>query len=200
MDFLHYVTQINCLTGAIISETYIRYILRINIFQQLYAILHSTLQCTCSHTHICTLYRTVCDQLLWIYGYSCTYKCFLTIRSKHASSIYFSIFIIQIVHNITTLGKDNRKKDTSHFKLPYLWSNNLSAPSCVCVCSFCFWEEVSNSWILNGIGRKPLLGNGKKIAKFFNEDFYLPLYLPLWSAGFQIPLYFCCCLCTAWTN
>ncbi len=31
-DFLHYVTQINCLTGAIISETYIRHILRINIF------------------------------------------------------------------------------------------------------------------------------------------------------------------------
>jgi len=27
-DFLHYVTQINCLTGAIISETYIWHILR----------------------------------------------------------------------------------------------------------------------------------------------------------------------------
>ena len=27
-DFPHYVTQINCLTGAIISETYIRHILR----------------------------------------------------------------------------------------------------------------------------------------------------------------------------
>jgi hypothetical protein len=30
--FYHSVTQINCLTGAIISETYIRHILRINIF------------------------------------------------------------------------------------------------------------------------------------------------------------------------
>jgi hypothetical protein len=33
---------------------------------------------------------------------------------------------------------------------------------------------------LNDIGRNSLLGKRKKIAKFFNEDFYLPLYLPLW--------------------
>ncbi len=39
-------------------------------------------------------------------------------------------------------GKDIRKKD------------------------FCFWGEVSNSWILNDIGRNSLLGNIKKIAKF----------------------------------
>ncbi len=32
MDFLHYITQINGLIGAIISETYKRHILRINIF------------------------------------------------------------------------------------------------------------------------------------------------------------------------
>ena len=38
-DFPHYVTQINCLTGAIISETYIRHILRMNIFND-YTILH----------------------------------------------------------------------------------------------------------------------------------------------------------------
>ncbi len=31
MDFLHYITQINGLIGAIISETYIRHILRMNI-------------------------------------------------------------------------------------------------------------------------------------------------------------------------
>ncbi len=41
MDFHHSVTQINCLTGAIISETYIRHILRMNIFND-YTILHST--------------------------------------------------------------------------------------------------------------------------------------------------------------
>jgi hypothetical protein len=33
---------------------------------------------------------------------------------------------------------------------------------------------------LNDIGRNCLLGNRKKTAKFFNEDFYFPLYLPLW--------------------
>jgi hypothetical protein len=32
VDFLHYSTQINGITGAIISETYIRHILRIHIF------------------------------------------------------------------------------------------------------------------------------------------------------------------------
>jgi hypothetical protein len=31
------------------------------------------------------------------------------------------------------------------------------------------------------IGRNCLLGNGKKIAKYLFEDFYLPLYLPLWA-------------------
>jgi hypothetical protein len=39
VDFHHSVTQINCLTGAIISETYKRHILRMNIFND-YTILH----------------------------------------------------------------------------------------------------------------------------------------------------------------
>jgi hypothetical protein len=30
-----------------------------------------------------------------------------------------------------------------------------------------------------------LLGHKKKTAKFFNEDFYLPLYLPLWVKQFM---------------
>ncbi len=60
--------------------------------------------------------------------------------------------------------------------------NNLSAPSCFCVCSFCFWGEVSNSWILNGIGRKSLLGNGKKIAKFLMRTFtYRSTFLYAWT-------------------
>ncbi len=33
------------------------------------------------------------------------------------------------------------------------------------------WPEVSNSWILNDISRKSLLGNGKKIAKFIMRTF-----------------------------
>ncbi len=49
---------------------------------------------------------------------------------------------------------------------------HLSAPSCFCpVGSFCFWEEVSNSRILNDIGRNSLLANRKKIAKFLMRTF-----------------------------
>ncbi len=47
-------------------------------------------------------------------------------------------------------GKRCQKKETS---------------CCLCLCSFCFWGEVSNSWILNDIGRHFMLGNRKKIAK-----------------------------------
>jgi hypothetical protein len=43
---------------------------------------------------------------------------------------------------------------------------NLSAPSCFCLCSFCFWGEVSYS-----IGRNSLLGNRKQIAKFLMRTF-----------------------------
>jgi hypothetical protein len=32
----------------------------------------------------------------------------------------------------------------------------------------------------NDIGRNYLLGHRKKKGQIFNEDFYLPLYLPLW--------------------
>jgi hypothetical protein len=44
------------------------------------------------------------------------------------------------------------------------------------------------SKILNDIGINSLLGYRKKIAKFFNGDFYLPLYLPLWRKGKVRPL------------
>jgi hypothetical protein len=44
VDFHHSVTQINCLTDAIISETYIWHILRMNIFND-YTILHTKLIC-----------------------------------------------------------------------------------------------------------------------------------------------------------
>ncbi len=52
-------------------------------------------------------------------------------------------------------------------------------PSCFYLCSFCFWGKYSNSWYFNDIRRNCLLGHRKKIAKFFNEYFSLPLYLPL---------------------
>jgi len=47
-------------------------------------------------------------------------------------------------------GKRHQKKETS---------------SCFCLCSFCFWGKVSNSRVLNDIGRNFLLGSRKKIAK-----------------------------------
>ncbi len=53
--------------------------------------------------------------------------------------------------------------------------------SCFCLCSFCFWEEVLITFILNDNGRNFLLGSSKKIcSQMFFEDFYLLLYLPLW--------------------
>jgi hypothetical protein len=56
---------------------------------------------------------------------------------------------------------------------------NLSVcPSCLCLCSFCFWGKYYNSLIWNNICRNCLLGQ-KENSQIFNEDFYLPLYLPL---------------------
>jgi hypothetical protein len=51
VDFHHSVTQINCLTGAIISETYIRHILRMNIFND-YTILHRSPPPVCIFTKV----------------------------------------------------------------------------------------------------------------------------------------------------
>ncbi len=51
--------------------------------------------------------------------------------------------------------------------------------SCFCLFSLCFWGEISNSWILNDIGRNFLLGSRKKIAKC--SKCLKPLYLSLWS-------------------
>ncbi len=49
---------------------------------------------------------------------------------------------------------------------------NLSVyPSCLCICSFCFWGKYSNSWIWDDIGRSCLLGHRKKITKFLMRTF-----------------------------
>ncbi len=53
-------------------------------------------------------------------------------------------------------------------------------PSWLHLCSFCFLAKYSNSWIWNDIGRNCLLGH-RKNSQIFNEDFHLPLYLPLWK-------------------
>ncbi len=60
-------------------------------------------------------------------------------------------------------------------------------PSCFCLWYFCFSGKYSNNWIWNDIGRNCFLGHRKKIAKFLIRTFtFLPLYLPLWSAGTRI--------------
>jgi hypothetical protein len=55
-------------------------------------------------------------------------------RSKHASSKYFSIFIIQIIEDckefkMNRKGKDIRKKIHPIFKLPYFWGENEKFPT-----------------------------------------------------------------------
>ncbi len=56
---------------------------------------------------------------------------------------------LQRIQNVQE-GKRHQKKETS---------------SCFFLCSFWFWGVVSDSWILNDIGRIFSLGNWKKIAK-----------------------------------
>jgi hypothetical protein len=57
---------------------------------------------------------------------------------------------LQRIQNVPE-GKRHPKKETS---------------CCFCLCPFCFWGEVSNSWILKMISAKTSwLGNRKKIAK-----------------------------------
>jgi hypothetical protein len=48
---------------------------------------------------------------------------------------------------------------------------SISAVSLTSLCSFSVWGEVSNSLILNDIGRNFLLGNRKKIAKCLMRTF-----------------------------
>ncbi len=87
-------------------------------------------------------------------------------------------------------GKDTRKKRHQILSFHLCVVTSLSAPSCFCLCSFCFWGEVSNSWILNYIGRNCLLGNGKKIVKFLMRTFTCRstfLYEEYnWAIGLQI--------------
>ncbi len=64
---------------------------------------------------------------------------------------------LQIIQNVRVQeGERHQKKGTS---------------SCFCLCSFCFWGEVSHSWISSDMGENFLLGNRKKIAKFLMRTF-----------------------------
>ncbi len=85
-----------------------------------------------------------------------------------------------IAKNSKCTGRENtsEKKETS---------------GCFCLCSFCFWGEVSNSWILNDIGRNFLLGSRKKIAKCLMRTFTCRSTF-LYAVGLQNVLLFCCYL------
>ncbi len=94
------------------------------------------------------------------------------------SILFYSIlFYIKIAKNSKCTGrKEKRKKTSEERDIKFLSFQicvitNLLAPSCVCLCSFCYWWEVSNSWILNDIGRNFLLWKRKKIAKFSMRTF-----------------------------
>jgi hypothetical protein len=88
---------------------------------------------------------------------------------------------LQRIQNVQ-LGKGHQKKETS---------------SCFCLCCFCFWGEVSNSWILNDLGRNFLLGNRKKIAKFLmgtftcRSTFLYASQLTVLTVHFCFAMYFC---------
>ncbi len=90
----------------------------------------------------------------------------------HAATLFFfiSYYIHSYTHTFNSLRRIGWASPYWYIKL-YLCGNNWTAPSCFCVCSFWFWGEVSNSWILNDIGRNSLLGNRKKIAKFLMRTF-----------------------------
>ncbi len=94
-------------------------------------------------------------------------------ENTYSTIFYFIPFYIKIAKNSKCTGREKTSeiRDINFVSFQICVITNLSAPSCVSLCSFCFWGEVSNSWILNNTGRNSLLGNRKKIAKFFMRTF-----------------------------
>jgi hypothetical protein len=118
-----------------------------------------------SHPH-------VCDQLLWINGYSCTYA-FLLRGGPNTSSNFISICIIKIFPTLPDYSK-------------YFWPGSVITRG---VGAGGWWqlltqqastdEQPNFEWYR----QKLLAGKEKENSQIFNADFYLPLYLPLWLAG-----------------
>ncbi len=110
------------------------------------------------------------------------YTCFLTMkRSKHTSSTFISIFIIQILHNITTLQFIKNISDNSFLTWPgsVITHGQLISSRLLLSLFLKFWgrsfQQLNFAWY-----RKNLLaGKEKENSQIFNEDFCLPLYLPL---------------------
>jgi hypothetical protein len=95
-------------------------------------------------------------------------------KSFSIKFVYFKIHDPNMAYYSKCTGREetSEKRDIKLLSFQICMVTNLSAaPSCFSLCSFCFWGEVSNSRILNDIGRNSLLGNRKKIAKFLMRTF-----------------------------
>jgi hypothetical protein len=130
--------------------------------------------CTLSRIY-CTVYVLmwfshphVCDQLLWINGYSFTHA-FLLRGGPNTSSNFISICIIKIFPTLPVYEK-------------YFWpgsviSHGVEAGGRWRVLTQQADEQLNFEWYR----QKLLAGKEKENSQIFNEDFYLPLYLPLWG-------------------
>jgi hypothetical protein len=78
-----------------------------------------------------------------------------------------SLTIRQTCQNVNSKRKLQRIQNVQEEKR----HQKKETSSCFCLCSFCFWKEVSNSLIWNDIGRHFLLGNRKKISKCLMRTF-----------------------------
>ncbi len=70
-------------------------------------------------------------------------------------------------HLFEGLNWTARQNSLCLWLMGYTYRRRWRKGSCFCLCSFCVWGEVSNSWILMISTENSLLGNRKKIAKFF---------------------------------
>ncbi len=82
----------------------------------------------------------------------------------------------------TRREKTSERKDIKFLSFQICAVTNLSAPSCFCRCFFllCLGRSFQslNFWMMSA--ENSLLGTLKENSQIFIEDFYLPLYLPLW--------------------
>ncbi len=90
------------------------------------------------------------------------------LKAFSSKYVYFKIHDSNVayIQNLQE-GKRHQKKRDIKSIFQSCVVTNLSSSSCFCFCSFCFWVEISNSWILNDIGRN----SGRKIAKFLMSTF-----------------------------
>ncbi len=104
----------------------------------------------------------------------CSFLSDTLFKSFSSKYFYFKIHDSNIAYYSKCTGREkHQKKETNLTVLSFQICvvTNVLPHNCLCLCSFCFWGDVSNSWILNYIGRNSLLGNRKKIVKFLMRTF-----------------------------